>query len=391
MTAEEGSGDDSAEDRDYERLLGRSASRGSRPRGAQGSPLASPAAATAGAGEAAAGSPKRAVANGSTPLSSVKASLDDLDTEAGAGSPSNIPPGAPGYIEPGSTPDKSVHDKIRLFAQRSATGQPHNHKELFGGSGRANSAQDAAGDGSKRRRPDDDSDTGPSSRPPKPRQVEQLVRASRAEQVVPRKRGVRDVKSRGRSADGQSAAAPGGGTAAAAAPATPSGKSDSKAAAGDNSGAKAATKSAERLVASPRPPTWMCRVVVTAVEVREVPRMPGEVMTDCACQVSLNAPGAATVSNCTKLVRSSGHEKGVKWKERMVFGLQEELAPSASLAVELVGRSVADPSRQKTFGRVREFRIAELLDQVMISPLRDVLCLPCPADTRYPAPLLSAV
>ena len=32
------------------------------------------------------------------------------------------------------------------------------------------------------------------------------------------------------------------------------------------------------------------------------------------------------------------------------------------VAVELVGRSVADPSRQKTFGRVREFRIAELLN-----------------------------
>ena len=68
--------------------------------------------------------------------------LDIFDTDAGTQSPSNIPPGAPGYIEPGSTPDK-----IRLFAQRSAMGQPHSHKELFGSSGQVQSAQAAAGDG----------------------------------------------------------------------------------------------------------------------------------------------------------------------------------------------------------------------------------------------------
>jgi len=285
MAAEEDFEDDSAEeDRDYQRLLGRSASKGRKHR-ALGSAVEGDSG----------GSMTRAradVARSSTPLSSVKAALDSFDTEAGTQSPSSIPPGAPGYIEPGSTPDKSVHDKIRLFAQRSATGQPHNHKELFGSSGQVQSAQAAAGDGWKRRRPADEIDNGPSSRPPKPRQVEQLVRASRAETGVARKRGVRDVK-RGKSADGQNPATSG------AELATPSGESDGK---------------VERLVASPRPPTWMCRVVVTAVEARDVPRIPGEVMTDCACQVSLNAPGALTVSNSTKLVRSSGNDKSVKWK-----------------------------------------------------------------------------
>ena len=297
MVAEEGFEDDSAEeDRDYRRLLGRSASKGSMHR-ALGSAVE---------GEASGGSPNvtmlgerefrptslHAVASSSTPLSSVKASLDSFDTETGTQSPSSIPPGAPGYIEPGSTPDKSVHDKIRLFAQRSATGQPHNHKELFGSSGQVQSAQAAAGDGWKRRRPGDELDP----RPPKPRQVEQLVRTSRAETGVARKRGVRDVK-RGKSADGKNPATSGG--AGTAELATPSGESDGK---------------VERLVASPRPPTWMCRVVVTAVEARDVPRISGEVMTDCACQVSLNAPGALTVSNSTKLVRSSGNDKSVKWK-----------------------------------------------------------------------------
>ena len=102
----------------------------------------------------------------------------------------------------------------------------------------------------------------------------------------------------------------------------------------------------------------------------------------------------------------------------MVFGLQEELATSATLAVELVGRSVANPSRQQvstcilknplfsvffcskytkvltcdiffynpsrqqTFGSVREFRISELLDQVVSPPL-ELLFMWCPLQEEH--------
>jgi hypothetical protein len=48
--------------------------------------------------------------------------------------------------------------------------------------------------------------------------------------------------------------------------------------------------------------------------------------------------------------------------ERMVFGLQEELATSATLAVELVGRSVANPSRQ------------QVSTYILKSPLYSVFC-----------------
>ncbi len=85
----EDSGDESPEDRDYRRLLGKSAKKGAV--GVGGTPLRT------------------------TPLSSVKVPLDGLSDgeEGGSRSPLNIPPGAPGYIEPGSTPDRSVLDKIR--------------------------------------------------------------------------------------------------------------------------------------------------------------------------------------------------------------------------------------------------------------------------------------
>ena len=337
----EDSGDESPEDRDYRRLLGKSAKKGAV--GVGGTPLRT------------------------TPLSSVKVPLDGIidGEEGGSRSPLNIPPGAPGYIEPGSTPDRSVHDKIRLFHQRSASGPATNHKELFGG-GRQETR--APGSGTDERQPDDAVGV---SKPPMPPPGDSAVRQARSEQGVVRKRGVRDVKSRGRSADGKEGPSRTPEASDSAAGPAILAKSPSV---GLTPSAEQHDSIAARLaVASPRPPKWMCRVVVTAVEARDVPRLRGEVMTDCACRVSLNAPGAHPVTSTSRLVRSSGHDKGVKWKERMVFGVQENLAPAASLDIELVGRSVADPSQQVTFGRVRELRVAELLDQAWLAGWFEVM------------------
>lgn len=376
-------GEDSAEDRDYKRLLGKSATKGSARKAASASQQSPLPKAKSGGGAISTDK----VANGSTPLSSVKAALDDLsDDEGGARTLTSFQPGAPGYIEPGSTPDKSVHDKIRLFHQRSATGQPHNHKELFGVGGAGKKAKEGlAGDWPKR--PSDDKQDDGANKPPKPRQVEALVRQSRAEAGIVRKRGVRDVKSRGKSPDVKDPATTGSDAPAA--------KEASVAetpppAAPHPSQMEHVGPGAERIVASPRPPNWMCRVVVTAVEARDVPRMKGEVMTDCACRITFNAPGALAVSSCTKYVRSSGHDKGVKWKERMVFGLPEELAPSASLHVELVGRSVSNSTKQSTFGHVRELRVSELLNQVPPLYISHVsLRCPSPFSTLASTPLSS--
>ena len=338
------------EDRDYMRLLGKSSST----KGAARSSLSFTA-----------DSPKqtsKSPAGGRTPVSSVKVALDDIEHDCAEldvhnRSPRNIPPGAPGYIEPGSTPDKSVHDKIRLFHQRSATGQPKGNKELFGAGGQVQKAK--AGLTKEKQ---DDGAGASASKPPKPRQVEQLVLQSQAESMI-RKRGVRDLKNRGKFADGMDhdTAGQSGKTAEYTGDKT---SGPSQEVADEREGP---VRGAERIVASPRPPTWMCRVVVTAVEARDVPRIQGEAMTDFACRVTLNGPDALPVTSTTKMVRSSGHDRGVKWKERMVFGLQEDLATFASLDVELVGRSVANPSQQVTFGHVRELRVSELLNQAWLA------------------------
>jgi hypothetical protein len=337
-----------------QRLLGKSARKGTR------SSLRSPA---------------PSESNGRTPESSAKAELDNIAVGGGG----LADPGAPGYIEPGSTPDKSVHDKIRLFHQRSAQGHPH--KELFAGQQSNNIGEEV---GQKRRSDMSVASAGP-RKPPVPRQVEELVRQSRADAAMVRRRGVRQVKSRGSSADAKEASSDNSehgasGSAAVLSDSASQGKNNS--AAPERSRSRSPhTKDAngaggnelaagECLVASPRPPKWMCRVVVTAVEVRDVPRIAGEVMTDCGCRVSLRAPGAVPVSSCTRMLRCSGHDKGVKWKERMVFGVQEDLTGSATLVVELVGSGVSNPSKQVTFGAVRELRVADLLNQVQVLGLR---------------------
>jgi len=172
------SGDESPEDREYRRFLGKSASKDRKRKGAT---FTSPPAQKIGSN----GSSQPAL-QGTPPLSS-KAANDYIDDHEEGLSCNVFQPGAPGYIEPGSTPDKSVFDKIRLFAQRSAIAEPHNHKELFGQGGTSSKGRDA-----QEGRFDD-------KQPPKSRQVEQLLRQSRAESANVRKRGVRDVKKRGKS------------------------------------------------------------------------------------------------------------------------------------------------------------------------------------------------
>ena len=167
------SGDESPEDREYRRFLGKSASKDRKRKGAT---FTSPPAQKIGSN----GSSQPAL-QGTPPLSS-KAANDYIDDHEEGLSRNVFQPGAPGYIEPGSTPDKSVFDKIRLFAQRSAIAEPHNHKELFGPGGTSSKGRDA-----QEGRFDD-------KQPPKSRQVEQLLRQSRAESANVRKRGVRDVK-----------------------------------------------------------------------------------------------------------------------------------------------------------------------------------------------------
>ena len=99
-----------------------------------------------------------------------------------------------GYIEPGSTPDKSVHDKIRLFHQRSVTGQPTSNKELFGGGGQVKTAKEGFDGGGGPRPASDDKHDASDAKPPKPRQVEKLVRQSRDEAGLVRKRGRDQVR-----------------------------------------------------------------------------------------------------------------------------------------------------------------------------------------------------
>jgi len=171
------SGDESPEDREYRRFLGKSASKDRKRKGAT---FTSPAQKIGSNGSS------QPALQGTPPLSS-KAANDYIDDHEEGLSRNVFQPGAPGYIEPGSTPDKSVFDKIRLFAQRSAIAEPHNHKELFGPGGTSSKARDA-----QEGRFDD-------KQPPKSRQVEQLLRQSRAESANVRKRGVRDVKKRGKS------------------------------------------------------------------------------------------------------------------------------------------------------------------------------------------------
>ncbi len=181
-----------------------------------------------------------------------------------------------------------------LFHQRSASGPATNHKALFGGGGQETRAP---GSGTDERQTDDALAVSKPPMPPPP--GDNAVRQARPEQGVIRKRGVRDVKSRGRSADGKEGTsrtpeASDSALGPAIPPKSPSVGSTPSAEQHDS------TAAARLAVASPRPPKWMCRVVVTAVEAREVPRMRGEVMTDCACRVSLNAPGAHPVTSTSR-------------------------------------------------------------------------------------------
>lgn len=296
------SSDDSPDDRDFERLVGKSA--------------------------------RKKGANGRAPGS--------LTPQTRQGPQA----GEPGYVSPGSTPNRSVHDKIRLFHERLDPTQVPKEQAVGAVRGRG---QGTAGVESKKRSLPPREDFG--SAPTLPRQAQELVCQNREELTGVRKRGVRDVKKRSNSAD----AAESDQTAAAAAEQERSRSPHQR------------PLGADSMVASPRPPQWMSRVVVTAVEARDVPRLSPETATDCFCRVSLRAPGAVAVSSSTRTLRSSALDGSVKWKERMIFGLQEDLAREATLSIELVGASMATPNDPVTFGSVRLLPVSKLLDQAWMA------------------------
>ena len=293
------SSDDSPDDRDFERLVGKSA--------------------------------RKKGANGRAPGS--------LTPQTRQGPQA----GEPGYVSPGSTPNRSVHDKIRLFYERLDPAQVPNEQAVGAVRGRGLSSQRTAGVESKKK------DSG--SAPTLPRQAQELVCQNREELTGVRMRGVRDVKKRSNSAD----AAQSDQTAAAAAEQERSRCPHQR------------PLGVDSMVASPAPPQWMSRVVVTAVEARDVPRLPPETATDCFCRVSLRAPGAVAVSSSTRTLRSSALDGSVKWKERMIFGLQEDLAREAILSIELMGASMAAPNDPVTFGSVRLLPVSKLLDQAWMA------------------------
>ena len=293
------SSDDSPDDRDFERLVGKSA--------------------------------RKKGANGRAPGS--------LTPQTRQGPQA----GEPGYVSPGSTPNRSVHDKIRLFHERLDPTQVPKEQAVGAVRGRGLSSQGTAGVESKKK------DSG--SAPTLPRPAQELVCQNREELTGVRMRGVRDVKKRSNSAD----AAQSDQTAAAAAEQERSRCPHQR------------PLGVDSMVASPRPPQWMSRVVVTAVEARDVPRLSPETATDCFCRVSLRAPGAVAVSSSTRTLRSSALDGSVKWKERMIFGLQEDLAREAILSIELMGASMAAPNDPVTFGSVRLLPVSKLLDQAWMA------------------------
>ncbi|EKX38399.1 hypothetical protein GUITHDRAFT_115538 [Guillardia theta CCMP2712] len=105
-----------------------------------------------------------------------------------------------------------------------------------------------------------------------------------------------------------------------------------------------------------------CQVAVTCVEAREVPLLPGDPLPNSCCRVSLIAPGIEPVSSDTKIVRGS---VSPKWKERLIFGIEEDLVKWTCIRIELVG--VSENGETVNHGKIRLIHVSELQDQAWVA------------------------